>query len=687
MNVEFLVALILILPLAGAAFCGGVALFAPRLRVNEKLIGSIGTAAVAIPFVLALSLYFTHPHGEPVIATFYTWMAAGGLDVSFAYRIDALSLVMTLIVTGVRALIHLYSVGYMHGDEGFSRFFAYLNLFIFAMLNLVLANNLPVLFLGWEGVGLCSYLLIGFWYTDLKNAEAANKAFIVNRIGDFAFLLAMFLLFRELGGLDYGTLLANPAALGGSNATWAVLLLFIGATGKSAQIPLFVWLPDAMAGPTPVSALIHAATMVTSGLYLLARLSPIVLQTPELMVVIAVTGALTALMAATIAITQNDIKKVLAYSTISQLGFMFLAAGVGAFFVAIFHVVTHAFFKACLFLGSGSVIHAMHGVEHELEHKGILPGHKGEAPVAGASHEDREGFLPYDGPFDPQDMRTMGGLGKYMPETDATYLIATLAISGVPLFAGFFSKDEILFKAFEYGFNGHAYGWIVWAVGLFTALLTAFYMTRSYILTFRGKERWPEKDEARPRESPATMTIPLWILAGFSAVGGFIGLPAIIAGGDWNLIHHYLGEPYGGPVAEPEQLMHVPFSIEIVLILLGATVAIGGVALAWNRYSAHGIGYDARLRRRFGALYRWWDGKYYWDELYEKTIVHPIITGARRGLAPFDAKIVDGAVNGLARLTQGASRRLRQTQTGVVQNYALAIALGVVVVVGLMLIV
>ena len=684
MNVDLFVQLILLLPLAGALLCGGFALFAPRLRRKEKLVGVLATMAVAVPFLLAVSLFFTYSHGEPVISTFYTWMAAGTFDVAFAYRIDALSLVMTLVVTGVGSLIHLYSIGYMHSDEGFSRFFAYLNLFIFAMLNLVLADNLLVLFLGWEGVGLCSYLLIGFWYTDLKNSEAANKAFIVNRVGDFAFLMAMFLLFKELGALDYGTLLASPDALGGLT-TWAVLLLFIGATGKSAQIPLFVWLPDAMAGPTPVSALIHAATMVTSGLYLFARLSPIVLQSPELMAVIAVVGALTALMAATIAIAQNDIKKVLAYSTISQLGYMFLAAGVGAFFVAIFHLVTHAFFKACLFLGSGSVIHAMHEVEHDLEHKGILPSAKGEAPVAGAAHEDKPGLLPYDGPFDPQDMRTMGGLGKYMPETDATYLIATLAISGVPLLAGFFSKDEILFKAFEYGFNGHAYAWVVWAIGLFTALLTAFYMTRSYMLTFRGEERWPAHEQVRPNESPPTMTIPLWILAALSAVGGFIGLPAVIAHGDWNLIHHYLGAGYGGPVSEPELHAHVPFAIEVVLIVLGALVAIGGVTLAWNRYGRHGTAYDKRLRSRFGALYRWWEGKYYWDELYEKSIVNPIISGARRGLAPFDARIVDGAVNGLARLTQNASRRLRHIQTGVVQSYALAIALGVVAVVALML--
>ena len=362
MDLDLTVALILLLPLFGAVFNGLGGLFFPAMR-REGLIGAVGTFVVTVPFLLALYLFIGF-HGEAVVATFHTWMATGDLSLDFAYRIDQLSLVMTLIVTGVGALIHLYSIGYMHGDDGFWRFFAYLNLFIFAMLNLVLADNLVVLFLGWEGVGLCSYLLIGFWYTDYANSEAANKAFIVNRIGDFAFLLGLFVLFRELGGLDFDTVLADPAGMSATAVNWAVLLLFIGATGKSAQIPLFVWLPDAMAGPTPVSALIHAATMVTSGLYLLARLSPLVLAAPAIMTVIAIVAALTALMAATIAIAQNDIKKVLAYSTVSQLGFMFMSAGVGAFFVSIFHVMTHAFFKGCLFLGSGSVIHAMHHVEH-----------------------------------------------------------------------------------------------------------------------------------------------------------------------------------------------------------------------------------------------------------------------------------------------------------------------------------
>ncbi|MBT8398838.1 MAG: NADH-quinone oxidoreductase subunit L [Rhodothermia bacterium] len=662
MNSDFLVQWILLLPLAGAVLNGLGGLFLPALRERESLFGIVGTAVVAIPFVLTLILFLQYS-GEAHVTTFYTWMAAGDLDVSFAYRIDELSLIMTLVVTGVGALIHLYSVGYMHGDPGYWRFFAYLNLFIFAMLNLVLGDNLPVLFLGWEGVGLCSYLLIGFWYTDLKNSAAANKAFIVNRIGDFAFLMAMFVLFKELGALDFGTILADPQALSQSNLNWVVLLLFIGATGKSAQIPLFIWLPDAMAGPTPVSALIHAATMVTSGLYLLARVSPLVLAAPQVMAVIAIIGALTAIMAATIAITQNDIKRVLAYSTVSQLGFMFMATGVGAFFVAIFHVFTHAFFKACLFLGSGSVIHGMHHVEHELHKKG------------------------HEGHIDPQDMRTMGNLRKYMPATSTTYLLSTLAIAGIPLFSGFFSKDEILFKAFEYGYSGNTYAWFVWIVGIITALLTAIYMVRSYVLTFRGKERWPMADEVQPHESPWTMTVPLWILSSLAVVGGFVGLPGVIAHGEWNWIHHWLGAPYGGPVAEPVLPAHGGgfLAIEWGLILLGSAIAIGGVWFGWRAYDRHGLDYDRKISEATGRLYGLWRGKYYWDEIYDRLVVQPLIRGSEKLLAPFDEYVVDGIVNGVGHVTRGAGQVLRYLQTGRVQNYALAIVFGVAVVLGIIL--
>jgi len=662
MEPDVLVRLILLLPLAGAVLNGLLPLFLTQYRTRETLIGTLGTAVVAVPFLLTLYLFVTFG-GDPVVADFYTWMAAGDLDLSFAYRVDELSLLMTLVVTGVGGVIHLYSIGYMHGDSGYWRFFAYLNLFIFAMLNLVLANNLPVLFLGWEGVGLCSYLLIGFWYTDLSNSHAANKAFIVNRIGDFAFLVAMFLIFRELGALHFDAILSQGPDLPVETRNWIVFLLFIGATGKSAQIPLFVWLPDAMAGPTPVSALIHAATMVTSGLYLLARLSGLVLSAPVVMAIIAITGAVTALMAATIAIAQNDIKRVLAYSTVSQLGYMFMAAGVGAFFVSIFHVVTHAFFKACLFLGSGSVIHGMEEVEHELEEEG---------------HDVED--------FDPQNMRTMGGLKEYMPATSTTYLLATLAISGIPLTAGFFSKDEILFKAFEFGYAGHGYAWAVWGVGVVTALLTAFYMMRSYMLTFEGEPRWTGPDRHQPHESPATMTGPLWTLGVLSLIGGFIGLPAVIQGGDWNWIHHYLGAEYGGPVAEASISGHVPLALEWGLIALSSAIALGTVYYAWSAYTRHGLEYDAYLQNRLVGPYQTWRDAYYWDDFYEQVVVETLIDGVgRKAFAAFDTHVVDGAVNGIARLAQKASGVLRLTQTGLVQNYALSIVFGVVLVIGIML--
>ncbi|MEM1126979.1 MAG: NADH-quinone oxidoreductase subunit L [Bacteroidota bacterium] len=662
MDTALLVRIILLLPLTGAILTGVLPLFLPGLRTRETLIGSLATTMVAVPFLCAVALFVTFS-GTPEVISYFTWLSAGPLELDFAYRIDQLSLTMMLIVTGVGTLIHVYAAGYMHGDSGFWRFFAYLNLFIFAMLNLILGDNLLVLFLGWEGVGVCSYLLIGFWFTNLKNSEAANKAFIVNRVGDFCFLMAMFLLYREVGALDFGTLLADPAALSSSTLNWSVLLLFLGATGKSAQIPLFVWLPDAMAGPTPVSALIHAATMVTSGLYLLARLSPMVLAAPTIMVIIAVVGALTAIMAATVAISQNDIKKVLAYSTVSQLGYMFMAAGVGAFFVAIFHVMTHAFFKACLFLGSGSVIHSMHHVEHEVEHET-------------GQH------------IDPQDMRTMGGLKQYMPHTSRTYFISMLAIAGIPGLAGFFSKDEILFKAFEYGYSGlGGYAWFVWGVGIVTALLTAFYMARSYYLTFEGEPRWPLKDKVHPHESPWTMTLPLYVLAVLAIFGGYLGLPAVIKNGDWNLIHHYIGAPYGGPVAEPTLPPHGPgfLAIEWGLLALGAALGIGGVLFARAKYKTGGTAFDEVLRAKLGGLYGVWQGKYYWDELYDRIVVKPLLGSSERALSPFDKYVVDGFVNGIGWVTGALGRGLRLIQTGVVQNYALAIVVGVVLVISLIL--
>ena len=663
MSTDLIVQLIILLPLAGAAFLGLIPLFARGIRAYKGFLGAVGVLMVAIPFGLTAFL-FAQGVDSAYVATLYTWLGAGDFSVSIAYRVDELSMIMTLVVTGVGALIHVYAVGYMAEDRSFWKFFAYLNLFIFMMLNLVLADNLLVMFLGWEGVGLCSYLLIGFWYEERKNSAAASKAFIVNRVGDFAFLLAMFILVKELGSLDFDSVLTGAEAMSEGTIATVVLLLFVGATGKSAQIPLFIWLPDAMAGPTPVSALIHAATMVTSGLYLLARLSSLVLMAPGVMTLIAVIGAVTALVAATIALTQRDIKRVLAYSTVSQLGFMFMAAGVGAFFVAIFHVVTHAFFKACLFLGSGSVIHGMHHVEHDLRHKG------------------------YEGPFDAQDMHCMGGLKKYMPVTRWTYLIATLAIAGIPLSAGFFSKDEILFKAFEYGYDGHTYAWLVWGVGIVTALLTAFYMMRSYMLTFEGKARWPMQDQLHPHESPRSMTWPLMILAGLSVVGGFIGLPKVAKElGLSNWIHDYLVGHGGhlGPVAEPEIHAHVSVMVEIGLILLGAGIAVVGVIWGWRFFARYELGGDQVIQNRFGALYRWWQSSYYWDRFYDRTLVRPVIGGAEKAFAPFDQHIVDGLVNAAGRIAMVFGWLFGRLQTGVVQNYALAIVFGTVLIIALLL--
>ncbi|PAP77642.1 NADH-quinone oxidoreductase subunit L [Rubrivirga marina] len=710
---ELLVRLILLPPILVAAFNGMMGLFSPAYRKQEWLLGGLALAAVAVPFAVTCMLFFGFEGAE--VVRYFTWMTAGDLRVDFAYRIDELSLLMTMIVTGVGSLIHLYSIGYMHGDSGYWRFFAYLNLFIFAMLNLVLAESLPVLFLGWEGVGLCSYLLIGFWYTDLKNSAAANKAFIVNRVGDFAFLLAMFIIFKTVTdatqgpfGLDFATLLQPEtlALFAGGTGFWVTVLLLIGATGKSAQIPLFVWLPDAMAGPTPVSALIHAATMVTSGLYLLARLSPLVLTSGALWI-IATVGAVTAIMAATVAITQNDIKKVLAYSTVSQLGYMFLAAGVGAFFVAIFHVMTHAFFKACLFLGSGSVIHSMHHVEHELEHKGLIPSHHGpgshDTPLDSEATQDplRHSPLPYDGPFDAQDMRTMGGLKRFMPLTRWTFLISTLAIAGLPPLAGFFSKDEILFRAFEFGQSAHIGYGVLWIVGLVTAVLTAIYMMRAYLLTFEGTPRWPDSMDTHPHESPWTMTVPLVVLAALAVVGGFLGLPPVFEDiglpGSW--IHGWLvghGD-HLGPVADsldplwagvsPYELHKPSHAVEWALLGLGAAISLLGIGAAvyFFRFGTRGPEADRKARKVFGLFYTPASHVWGWDQFYNATFVKGTVEGARKVLAPFDKNVVDGGVMGLAGLVRDAAGRLRGVQTGVVQTYALAIVVGVVAVVALVL--
>jgi NADH-quinone oxidoreductase subunit L len=665
-----LVSLIVGLPLLGFLINGILGLSSDSYRNKKSIIGALSNFAVFIPFLISLYFFINfNPEAGAVQAKLFTWIEAGSFSVDIAYQIDQLSLIMMLVVTGVGSLIHFYSIGYMAHDPGFWKFFAFLNLFIFAMLNLVMADNLLLLFLGWEGVGLCSYLLIGFWYTDMAKSDAAKKAFLYNRVGDFAFLIAIFAIFEAVGSLKFDVILANLDAFSASWTFWVPFLMFIGATGKSAQIPLFVWLPDAMAGPTSVSALIHAATMVTSGIYLITRLSPMYVMSPEVMMIVAVIGALTAIVAATIAITQNDIKGVLAYSTVSQLGFMFLALGSGAFTAALFHVVTHAFFKACLFLGSGSVIHTMEHVEHKL-------------------HDDGK-----DVHFDPQDIRNMGGLRKFMPSTYKTFLIATIAIAGIPPLAGFFSKDEIVMHAFNMGFGEFAGAmyFILWGVATITAFLTAFYMFRLTLTTFHGSFKLPQKvkgaegSEKYLHESPATMTIPLWGLAGLSIVGGFIGIPNFISktfGGDGhiNWLHDWLY-----PIAADIPLT-LSIAAEWVLMIFAIVVAVGSVFLAFKMYgNDQQEESDAKIAARFGSLYEIWKQKYNLDEAYEGVIVRPTVRFSDKVLAVFDMKVVDGFVNAVAGIVRLTGSLIRYIQTGITTNYALMLVLGVILVLSMIL--
>ena len=632
-----LIYLTVILPLAGFLING---IFGTKIK-NEKLIGAIGSGAIGISFLIVLGAFF-ETLGLPVdqrqkIVSLFTWLSVGKLNVSIAYQVDQLSLVMALVVTGVGFLIHVYSIGYMHGDKSFWRFFAYLNLFIFAMMNLILADNFVLLFLGWEGVGLCSYLLIGFWY-DRKfekstTSDAAKKAFVVNRIGDFGFLLGMFLIYMTFGSLNFNEVFSKavsfdvPAYVFG----FIAVFLFIGATGKSAQIPLFVWLPDAMAGPTPVSALIHAATMVTAGVYMVARTSIIFASAPAILMVVAIIGVLTAFFAATIGIVQNDIKKVLAYSTVSQLGYMFLAMGMGAFSAGIFHVMTHAFFKALLFLGAGSVIHAMH---------------------------------------DEQDIQKYGGLKKYMPKTYLTFLIAALAISGIPPLSGFFSKDEILWFSYANG------GLFFWILGAGTAMMTAFYMFRLYILTFEGKERFGH--DKHPHESPALMTIPLMILALLSVIGGFIGIPEIFSGEHGNQFHNWLAPIFKDADRKLAVFnMHSHFE-EILLMVLSVLFALSAIWFARYIY-LNKISIANDTAQKFKGVYKILWNKYFVDEAYDTVIVNPILQTSRSFLWKIaDNRLIDGTVNGAARLIEIISNNIRKLQTGVAQFYALVMMLGIV---------
>jgi NADH-quinone oxidoreductase subunit L len=614
-----LVWLIPALPLAGFLL-----LLVFGRRVGEPGAGWIATAACGAAFLATVGLFIAllgeDEHHRSHVYDLFTWLHVGGLDVKVGFLVDPLSITMALFVTGIGTLIHVYSIGYMHGDPKFSKFFVYLNLFIFSMLMLVLGSNMLVTFLGWEGVGACSYFLIAFWFSKDANASAGKKAFVTNRIGDWGFMTAMFLAFATVGSLDYSVVLEQAPAMAPVTATAIALLLFVGACGKSAQLPLFVWLPDAMAGPTPVSALIHAATMVTAGVYLMTRVNPILAAgydwAPD---IIAWVGVLTALFAATIAVAQNDIKKVLAYSTVSQLGYMFLAVGSGAYVAAVFHMVTHASFKALLFLGAGSVIHGMH---------------------------------------DEQDMRRMGGLKKWMPITAGTFIVGWLAIAGVPPFAGFWSKDEILLYAYDKSAA-------LWFVGMVTALLTAYYMSRQVFMVFFGDERWREAHDGHepvePHESPGLMTMPLVVLAGLAVIGGALNLPFVDT-------THYL-EHWLHPVIEGnERVLAVGTAAKVGLAVLATLASLAGIALAIRVY----------LQKRIEPvepeiLAEAWR--------YDSTIA-AFMGGpgeqAFEGVAAFDRNVVDGAVNGVAAVVRDGGRGLRVLQTGFVRSYALGVAVGVV---------
>jgi NADH-quinone oxidoreductase subunit L len=664
-QIQSLVKLVPIFPLLGFLINGLL-----NKKLPEKMAGWLGSLCVFVSFALSLWAFFLLTslpvELRSIQAIWFDWILSGPFAASFAFLFDPLSAVMMLVVTGVGFLIHVYSVGYMHGDGGVSRYFAFLNLFTFSMLSLVMANNLLLLYLGWEGVGLCSYLLIGFWFHKKSAADAGMKAFIVNRVGDFGFGLGVMYLFWVFVAAGHPTInLAEishlaPEVLAGTGAvTIITLLLFLGATGKSAQIPLYVWLPDAMEGPTPVSALIHAATMVTAGVYMVSRLSALYVLAPVSMAVVAIVGAATALYAATIGTVQNDIKRVLAYSTISQLGYMFLACGVGAFASGIFHLMTHAFFKALLFMGAGSVMHALAG---EL------------------------------------DMRKMGGVRKYMPVTFITMFIGTLAISGVPLLSGFFSKDEILFKAFtsEHGSP------ILWAVGLLAAILTAFYMFRLIFMTFYGKSRMDPQVEHHAHESPKVMTVPLMILAFLALFGGYIGLPMVLGGGNW--FERFL-EPAiaGGHAAVPaasnplELAVTLPSvateigheasksGIEILLMLSSVVAAAIGIFIAYNFYVAD-PDRPKRLAERFSRLYNTVLNKYYIDEFYNAVIVQPLIAAALFFWKITDLRGIDALANGLAGFFGWFSGKFRFIQTGLVRNYALLFVIGVAFLIGFVLI-
>lgn len=643
MNDQLLLALLLLSPLVGFLI-NGIRFKSPQAYIA----GGIATAAVFVSFLCSVVFYLkllSLPADQRQIAIqYFSWIHVFEFKVNFGFIIDPLSSLMSLIITGVGTLIHLFSTAYMSHDQRPAKYFAYLNLFVFNMLILVLGDSLLTMFVGWEGVGLCSYLLIGFWFTDSEKAAAGMKAFVTNRIGDAAFLIGIFILFSSFGTLNFYEL--NALAPTVAESTWlgavtlGTLFLFIGATGKSAQIPLYVWLPDAMAGPTPVSALIHAATMVTAGVYMIVRLNPMFMAAPNTMLVIAIIGAFTALLAATIGIVQNDIKKILAYSTVSQLGYMFLAVGVGAFTAGMFHLMTHAFFKALMFLGSGSVIHAMH---------------------------------------EEQDIRKMGGLKKYMPITHITFIFGWLAIMGMPPFSGFFSKDEILWLSYSSPFGHKAF----WFIGLVTAILTAFYMTRLMTLTFWGKSRVSK--DIHPHESPPLMTIPLIVLGVLSLVGGWVGIPhvisAILPGHPANLFSDWLAPMIKAlPAGE-----HASVTTEWVL--MGTSVCLAALsAIIAYRFYAVTPSAPEKISLKIAPVYQTISNKYYVDEFYFSSIIRPLINLSRNLWYYVDVHFIDKATYFVADVTRGGGYFVRSLQNGNFQQYALYVGLGVVVALSVVLI-
>lgn len=598
-----------------------------RKALSKSAIGLIGSGVILASFIVSLGIFFEvkQANFQPVIVTLFNFIKVPAFTIPFTFQVDQLSSLFLLIITGVGFLIHVYSTAYMHEENtaNYGRYFSYLNLFAFSMLLLVLGANYVIMFIGWEGVGLCSYLLIGYWFKNNNYNYAARKAFVMNRIGDFGFLLAIFWILNKLGTTTYSEVFTKSSAFSTFEVTGITMLLFVGAMGKSAQIPLYTWLPDAMAGPTPVSALIHAATMVTAGIYMIVRSNVLYNMAPATQGFVAVIGLATAFLAATIALKQNDIKKVLAYSTVSQLGYMFLGLGVGAYTGAVFHVMTHAFFKALLFLGAGSVIHAVHN---------------------------------------QQDIRFMGGLKKYMPVTHVTFLLACFAISGIPPFSGFFSKDEILAAAFEYNK-------LFWIVGVITSAMTAFYMFRLYIMTFAGKFRGTADQEHHLHESPKAMTIPLIILAILSVIGGFVGIPTTFAA-NAHALSHFLS-----PVIaqHSEAYEGISRGTELLLMAVSVGVAIIAIIYAWNRFSK-----KPEVAEHEGAAGKFLSNKWYVDELYDTIITRPLLAIAASLKNIVEKSGIDGVVNGVGKGVQYAGRQIRLMQSGLVGNYILLMVLSIV---------